>query len=34
MQKLFQNPSWWMTAVFVSLVVGIIGNLIAHTILK
>jgi len=34
MQKLFQDPNWWMTAVFVALVVGILANLITHVSLK
>ena len=34
MQKLFQDPNWWMTAVFIALVVGILANLMTHVILK
>ena len=34
MQKLVQDPNWWMTAVFIALVVGILANLITHVSLK
>ena len=33
-QKLLQDPAWWITVVFMGLVVGIIGNLATHVILK
>jgi hypothetical protein len=34
MQKLFQDPAWWMTAVVIALIVSVIANFITQAILK